>query len=85
MIGRGDQVFRTGNDRVRGSYYANRIETQTLYVRSQFDHPFNYLNQFFGSSYTRVISNQTLNEMIFGWVRQHGETGDRRRSRQRSA
>ncbi|PYR47131.1 MAG: hypothetical protein DMF89_19815 [Acidobacteria bacterium] len=76
MIGRGDQVFRNGNDRVRGSYYANRIETRTLYVRPQFDHPFNYLNQFFGSSYTRVISNQTLNEMNFGWVRQHGETGD---------
>jgi hypothetical protein len=75
-IGRADQVFRSGNDRIRGSYYANRIETQSLYVRPQFDHPFNYLNQFFGSNYTRVISNQTMNEVSFGWVRQHGETGD---------
>ena len=32
-IGRADQVLRNGNDRIRGSYYANRIETQTLYVR----------------------------------------------------
>jgi carboxypeptidase family protein/TonB-dependent receptor-like protein len=75
-IGRADQVFRNGNDRLRGSYYANRIETQTLYVRPQFNHPFNYLNQFFGSNYTRVISNQTMNEVSAGWVRQHGETGD---------
>jgi hypothetical protein len=75
-MGRLDQVFRDGNDRIRGSYYLNNIQTQTLYVRPQLDHPFDYRNQLFTSNYSRVISGQTLNELTFGWVRQHGETGD---------
>jgi hypothetical protein len=75
-MGRLDQVLGGGSDRIRGSYYLNNIETQTLYVRPQFDHPFNYRNQLFTSNYSRVISSQTLNEVTFGWVRQKGATGD---------
>jgi outer membrane receptor protein involved in Fe transport len=75
-MGRLDQVLGGGNDRIRGSYYLNNIETQTLYVRPQFDHPFTYRNQLFTSNYSRVISAETLNEVTFGWVRQKGATGD---------
>lgn len=75
-MGRVDQVLGGGSDRVRGSYYLNNIETQTLYVRPQFDHPFNFRNQLLTSNYSRVISGRTLNELTFGWVRQSAETGD---------
>ena len=71
-----DQVLREGNDQIRASYYGNWIDNPAVYVRPQFNKPFDFLNQLFTSSYTRVISNQTLNELGFGWVRQHGETGD---------
>jgi hypothetical protein len=75
-MGRIDQVLGGGNDRIRGSYYLNNIETQTLYVRPQFNHPFSFRNQLLTSNYSRVISAQTLNELTFGWVRQRGITGD---------
>jgi hypothetical protein len=75
-MGRVDQVLGDGADRVRGSYYLNNIETQTVYIRPEFNHPFNFRNQLFTSNYSRVISNRTVNEATFGWVRQHGETGD---------
>jgi hypothetical protein len=71
-----DQVLRGGNDRIRGSYYANKINNPAVYIRPQFNHDFTFLNQLLTSNYSRVISNQTLNELSFGWVRQHGETGD---------
>jgi hypothetical protein len=71
-----DEVFGGGNDRIRGSYYANRIDNPAVYVRPQFDKPFNYLNQLLAGSYSKVFSNTTLNELNVGWVRQHGETGD---------
>ena len=75
-MGSVDQVFRDGSDRIRASYYLNEIQTNTVYVRPQFNHPFDYRNQLVTSNYSRVISSQTLNELTFGWVRQHGETGD---------
>jgi len=75
-MGRIDQVLGGGNDRIRGSYYLNNIETQTLYVRPQFNHPFDFRNQLLTANYSRVISGQTLNELTFGWVRQRGVTGD---------
>jgi hypothetical protein len=75
-MGRVDQVLGGGNDRIRGSYYLNNIETQTVYVRPMFDHPFSFRNQLLTSNYSRVISGQTLNEFTFGWVRQRGITGD---------
>ncbi len=71
-----DQVLRAGSDRLRASYYANRINNPAVYLRSQFNHPFTFLNQLLASNYSRVISNTTLNELSVGWVRQHGETGD---------
>jgi outer membrane receptor protein involved in Fe transport len=74
-MGRLDQVIGT-NDRIRGSYYLNNIQTNTVYVRQPFDHPFDFKNQLLTSNYSRVISNNSLNELTFGWVRQHGETGD---------
>jgi hypothetical protein len=74
-MGRVDHVLGD-SDRVRGSYYLNNIQTNTLYVRPAFDHPFDYRNQLFTSNYSKVISGRTLNELTFGWVRQHGETGD---------
>ncbi|HSL23626.1 MAG TPA: TonB-dependent receptor [Vicinamibacterales bacterium] len=71
-----DQVLRDGNDRIRGSYYANKINNPAVYIRPQFNHDFTFLNQLFTANHSRVISNRTLNELSFGWVRQHGETGD---------
>jgi hypothetical protein len=74
--GRADQVFRGGQDRLHGTYYLSTIETAFTYVRPQFDHPYPFRNQLFSLSHSRVISSQTLNELSFGFVRQHGETGD---------
>jgi hypothetical protein len=74
--GRVDQVLRHGSDRIRASYYANTINNPAVYIRPQFDHDFTFLNQLLASNWSRVISNRTLNELSFGWVRQHGETGD---------
>ncbi|HWP99228.1 MAG TPA: TonB-dependent receptor [Vicinamibacterales bacterium] len=71
-----DQTLRQGNDRIRASYYANRINNPFVYIRPQFDHDFTFLNQLLTSGYTRVINDRTLNELNFGWVRQHGEAGD---------
>jgi hypothetical protein len=71
-----DQVLGGGSDRIRGSYYANTIDNPFVYVRPQFNKSFNFLNQLLTSGYTKVFSNSTLNELNFGWVRQHGETGD---------
>ncbi|MFB3852793.1 MAG: TonB-dependent receptor domain-containing protein [Vicinamibacterales bacterium] len=76
LNGRVDQVFRDGNDRLRATYYFSEIESPYSYLRSAFDHPYPFRNQLFSAGYTRVLSNQTLNEASFGWVRMHGEAGD---------
>jgi hypothetical protein len=72
---RADQVI-SPNDRVRASYYANKINNPAVYLRPQFNHDFTFLNQLLTTSYSRVISARTMNELNVGWVRQHGETGD---------
>jgi len=74
--GRVDQVFREGRDKLRASYYVTRIVPETTYLRPAFDHDFPHRNQFFNIGHTRVISNSMLNELSFGYVRMHGETGD---------
>jgi hypothetical protein len=73
--GRVDHVFGP-SDRLRASYYLSNISSEYLYVRPQFNHPYPFRNQLFTAGYTKVISNQTLNELSFGWVRQHGEADD---------
>ncbi|HEY3381018.1 MAG TPA: TonB-dependent receptor [Vicinamibacterales bacterium] len=71
-----DHVMNGGNDRIRGTYYSSGIETWTNYVRSAFNHPYPVANQLFTLGYTKVLSNTILNEVGFGFVRMHGETGD---------
>ena len=70
-----DQVLRAG-DRLRATYYLSNIETQFLYTRPQFNHPYPFKNQLLNLAHTWVLSNQTLNEATFGYVRQHGEAAD---------
>jgi TonB dependent receptor len=67
-----DQVFRGGQDRLRGTYYLSNIESQFLYTRPQFNHPYPFRNQLFNVAHTWMLSNQTLNEAVFGVVRQVG-------------
>lgn len=74
--GRFDQVLRGGSDKLRASYYMTRIVPETVYLRSAFNHPFPHRNQFLNVGYSNVLSNNTLNELSFGYVRMHGETGD---------
>lgn len=71
-----DQTLRGGQDRIRATYYLTDYETQASYIRSAFNHPFPYRNQLLTANYSRVISNSTLNEASFGFIRMHGETGD---------
>jgi hypothetical protein len=71
-----DQSLRGGQDRLTATYYLSNIETQFLYVRPQFDHPYPFRNQLLNVGHTWMISNQTLNEATFGLVRQHGEAGN---------
>ena len=40
-----DQVFRGGRDRLRATYYLANVESQFLYVRPQFNHPYPFRNQ----------------------------------------
>jgi len=68
-----DQVLRSGVDRLRASYYLTELETWNLYVRPQFDKPFPFRNQAANVAHTRILSNSTLNELSFGFARQHGE------------
>lgn len=74
--GRVDQVLRGGNDKLRASYYMTRIVPEFTYLRPEFDHTYPHRNQFFNLGYTNVVSNRTLNELSFGWVRMHGEAND---------
>ena len=71
-----DQNIRDGKDRVRGTYYYSAIETWYNYLRSTFNHPYPFINQLATGSYSRVISNTTLNEASVGWVSMTGEAGD---------
>ena len=73
---RADYVLRGGQDRLKGTYYLSNIETQFLYVRPQFNHPFPFRNQLFSAAHTAVLSDRTVNEATFGFLRQHGETGN---------
>lgn len=74
--GRFDQVFRGGNDRLRATYYLSNIETWFSDVRAAFDRPYPHRIQLFTAAHSRVISNQTLSELAFGYVRMHGEAAD---------
>jgi hypothetical protein len=74
--GRFDQVLRGGSDKLRASYYMSRIIPEFTYLRPGFDHPYPHRNQFFNLGHTSVLSNRTLNELSFGWVRMHGEADD---------
>jgi hypothetical protein len=75
--GRFDQVFgKDGNDRLRSTYYLSEIATSFNYVRPDFDHPYPYRNQLFTTGYTKVLSDRTLNEFGFGYMRMHGQTDD---------
>jgi hypothetical protein len=74
--GRFDQSFRNGNDRLRATYYLSDIATWFTYLRPDSDHPYPYRNQLFTLGHTRVLSDRTVNELAFGYLRMHGETGD---------
>lgn len=74
--GRFDQVLRGGNDKLRASYYMTRIVPEFTYLREAFNHTYPHRNQFLNVGYTNILSNQTLNELSFGWVRMHGEASD---------
>ena len=73
---RADYVLRGGQDRLKGTYYLSNIESQFLYVRPQFDHPFPFRNQLFNLAHTAALSDRTVNEATLGFVRQHGEAGN---------
>ncbi|MGH9160796.1 MAG: TonB-dependent receptor domain-containing protein, partial [Vicinamibacteraceae bacterium] len=74
--GRFDWMFRGGNSRLRTTYYLSNISTPFTYVRSDFDHPYPYRNQLLTVGHTHIFSDQTLNELSFGYVRMHGSTDD---------
>lgn len=71
-----DYALRGGQDRLKGTYYLSNVETQFLYVRPQFNTPFPFRNQLFNAAHTAVLSDRTVNEATFGFLRQHGEAGN---------
>lgn len=71
-----DRVFRSGADRVRATYYLSDIETWFSDMRAAFDRPYPHRNQLFTASHSRVLSDRTLNELAFGYVRMHGAAQD---------
>ena len=74
--GRFDQVLRSGSDKIRASYYMSRVLPEFTYLRPGFDHTYPHRNQFLSVGHTAVMSNRTLNELSFGWVRMHGQADD---------
>jgi hypothetical protein len=74
--GRFDQVLRSGSDKLRASYYMSRVLPEFTYLRPEFNHTYPHRNQFLNIGHTSVLSNRTLNELSFGWVRMHGEAQD---------
>jgi hypothetical protein len=74
--GRFDQIFRQGADRLRGTYYLSKSRSPFLYVRSAFDHPYPFTDQLLNLNHTTVMSNRTLNEFTFGYLRQDGHAED---------
>jgi hypothetical protein len=74
--GRFDQVFRTGKDHLRATYYLSNISTWFNDVREAFDRPYPHRLQLFTVGHSLVLSDRTLNELAFGYVRMHGEAAD---------
>jgi hypothetical protein len=74
--GRFDQVLRGGADRLRATYYLSKSASPFLYVRPQFDHPYPFTDQLLNLNHTTIMSNQTLNELSFGYLRQDGHAED---------
>ncbi len=74
--GRFDQVLRGGADRLRATYYLSKSQSPFSYVRSQFDHPYPFTDQLLNLNHSMILSNQTLNEITFGYLRQDGHAGD---------
>jgi hypothetical protein len=74
--GRFDRVFRNGNDQLRATYYLSNISTWFNDVREAFDRPYPHRLQLFTAAHSRVLSDRTLNELSFGYVRMHGEADD---------
>lgn len=74
--GRVDHGLANGRDRLRGSYYHSKVATPFAYLRSAFDQPYPHRNQLLALGYTRIISNTTVNELNFGYLRMHGEAAD---------
>jgi hypothetical protein len=71
-----DQSLREGRDTFKATYYLSNIETQFLYVRPEFNHPYPFRNQLLNFAHTWMVSNRTLNEATVSLVRQHGAAGD---------
>ena len=74
--GRFDQVFRANKDRLRATYYLAHSQSPFLYTRSQFNHPYPFRDQLLNVAHTTIISNRTLNEATFGYLRQDGHAED---------
>jgi hypothetical protein len=71
-----DHVLRGGSDRLRGTYYVTHSESWFSYVRSAFNHPYPFRDQLLNLNHTSAISNRTLNEASFGYLRQDGHAND---------
>jgi hypothetical protein len=74
--GRFDQVFRNGKDHLRSTYYLSNISTWFSDLRDAFDRPYPHRLQLYTLAHSRVLSDRTLNELAFGYVRMHGEAAD---------
>jgi hypothetical protein len=71
-----DRVFRGGHDKLRASYYLSRLRPEFAHLRSAFNHPFPHRSQFLNASHSRVVSDQTVNEIAIGYTRLQAEAGD---------
>ncbi|PYR73831.1 MAG: hypothetical protein DMF86_19680, partial [Acidobacteria bacterium] len=67
---------RNGDQYNGRSYYLSNSSSPYLYVRSQFNHPYPFRDQLLNIAHTTVISNRTVNEANFGFVRQDGHAAD---------
>jgi hypothetical protein len=72
-----DHVFNGGRDKIRGTFYRTASTGIGAGIRPEFENPLPVDVHFLHLAHTHVVSPQTLNELTFGYARQHGEAENR--------
>jgi len=71
-----DHFFNNNKDQLRATYFMSRLRPIDSAFRPAFESPFPHRNHFLNLSHTHIFSNNTINELSFGYWRMHGQADD---------